>query len=165
MKKDTTMIFALYPNARGLGYVCFEQPEKKLWDCGIVTVRPICNGKILKRINKFVDFFKPAVILVQDCDSNYSRHSKRVTGLVASITKYAEEIKVPIYRYSRQQIRDVFEQFGAKSKYEIAQKIIAWFPQLASRTPKIRKPWMDEDYNMGVFDAFSLVITHQYLTE
>ena len=164
MKKDTTMILALYPNARGLGYACFEAPEK-LWDCGVITVRPICNGKILERITKFVDFFHPTVLLVQDCDSKHSRHSKRVVRVVDSITKYAEEIKVPIYRYSRQQIRDVFEQFGAKSKYEIAQKIIAWFPQLASRAPKIRKPWMDEDYNMGTFDALSLIITHQYLTE
>jgi hypothetical protein len=59
----------------------------------------------------------------------------------------------------------VFEQFGAKSKYEIANKIIAWFPQLASRAPKIRKAWMDEDYNMGIFDALALAITHKYLTE
>jgi hypothetical protein len=62
-------------------------------------------------------------------------------------------------------MRDVFEQFGAKSKYEIANKIVTWFPQLVSRAPKIRKPWMDEDYNMGIFDALALAITHKYLTE
>jgi hypothetical protein len=164
MKKDTKMIFAIYPNARGLGYACFETPEK-LWDCGVTTVRPICNKRILERITKFADFFQPTVILVQDCENSNNHHSKRVLRLMDSIIKYAGEIKVPVYRYSRQQIRDVFEQFDAKSKYEIAQKIIAWFPQLASRAPKIRKPWMDEDYNMGTFDALSLIITHQYLTE
>lgn len=164
MKKDITIILSLYPNARGLGYVCLEMPQKLL-DSGVVTVRPICNNRILERITKFVDFFKPTIIIVQDCDSSYSRHSRRVARLVEAITKYADEIKIPVHRYSRQQIRDVFEQFGAKSKYEIAQKIISWFPQLASRAPKIRKAWMDEDYNMGVFDALSLAITHQYLTE
>jgi Holliday junction resolvasome RuvABC endonuclease subunit len=119
----------------------------------------------LERITKFVEFYTPTIIVVKDYNSSYSRHSKRVAELVESIAKHAGEVKIPVYRYSRQQVRDVFEQFGAKSKYEIAQKIIYWFPQLASRAPKIRKAWTDEDYNMGIFDALALAITHKYLTE
>jgi Holliday junction resolvasome RuvABC endonuclease subunit len=164
MKKDMVIILSFYPNARGLGYACIEMP-KNLRDSGVITVQPTCNKKILERITKFVEFFKPTIIVVKDYNSEYSRHSKRVAELVESITNYAKEIKVPIYRYSRDQIRDVFEQFGSKSKYEIAQTIITIFPQLTSRAPKIRKPWMKEDYNMGIFDALALVITHKYLTE
>ena len=164
MKNETKMIFAIYPNARGLGYACFESPER-LWDCGVATIRPIGNKGVMERIKKFVDFFQPTVIVVRDAENSNNYHGKRVSHLVESIVEYGAEIKVPVYRYSREQIRDVFEQFHVKSKYEIAQKIIAWFPQLASRSPKIRKPWMDEDYNMGTFDALSLIITHQYLND
>ena len=164
MKKDTVIILALYPNARGLGFACLEGAQN-LKDSGVVTLQPICNKKILERVTKFAEFFKPTIIVVKDYNSTYSRHSKRVAELVESITNYADEIKIPVYRYSRQQVRDVFEQFGAKSKYEIANKIVAWFPNLASRAPKIRKPWMDEDYNMGIFDAMALAITHKYLME
>lgn len=164
MKKDTIIILSFYPNARGLGYACIEMPQN-LKDSGVITIQPISNKKLLERITKFVEFYTPTIIVVKDYNSSYSRHSKRVAELVESITNYAKEVKVPIYRYSRQQVRDVFEQFGAKSKYEIAQKIIYWFPQLASRAPKIRKAWTDEDYNMGIFDALALAITHKYLTE
>lgn len=164
MKKDTVIILSFYPNARGLGFACLEGAQN-LRDSGVVTIQPICNKRILERITKFVEFFKPTIIVVKDYNSAYSRHSKRVAELVEAVTKYANEIKIPVYRYSQQQVRDVFEQFGAKSKYEIANKIIAWFPQLASRAPKIRKAWMDEDYNMGIFDALALAITHKYLTE
>jgi hypothetical protein len=164
MKNDMVIILALYPNARGVGYACLTMPQT-LREVGVATVRPISNKKILERVIKFVDFFKPSVIVLKEYNGSYSRHSKRVVELIDSITKYTEESKVPVYRYSRQQIRDVFEQFGATSKNEIARKIINWFPQLESRTPKIRKPWMDEDYNMGLFDALSLGITHIYLNE
>jgi Holliday junction resolvasome RuvABC endonuclease subunit len=164
MKKDTFIILSFYPNARGLGYACIEMPQN-LKDSGVVTIQPISNKKLLERITKFVEFFTPTIIVVKDYNSSYSRHSKRVAELVESIAKHAGEVKIPVYRYSRQQVRDVFEQFGAKSKYEIAQKIIYWFPQLASRAPKIRKAWTDEDYNMGIFDALALAITHKYLTE
>jgi hypothetical protein len=163
MKKNQVVILSLYSNARGLGYVCLESPQN-LKESGVLTIRPICNGRILERITKFVDFFKPKVIIVKDFENNYSRQNKRAVALAESIANYAKEVKVPVYRYTRQQIRDVFEQFGAKSKYEIAQKIISWFPQLEPRAPKIRKPWMAEDYHMGEFDAISLAVTHQYLT-
>jgi len=164
MKKDHVIVLSLYPNSRGLGYVCLESPQL-LKESGVLTIRPIFNGKILERIIKFVNFFKPEIIVVKDYGLGHSRQSKRGVELVESIAKYAEEIKVPVYRYTRQQMRDVFEQFEATSKYEIAKKIVSWFPQLESHTPRIRKPWMAEDYYMGEFDAIALAVTHQYLTE
>ena len=80
-----------------------------------------------------------------------------------AITKIAAGYGIPVYQYSREQVKDVFEIFGAKTKFERAHKIIETIPALASRAPKIRKPYMDEDYNMGVFDAVALVFVHQYL--
>ena len=62
--------------------------------------------------------------------------------------------------YSRAQIRDCFAFFGAKNKYDIASLIAQEFPQLASRCPPERKPWMSEDYRIAMFDAVSLVITY-----
>lgn len=164
MKHDTIVMLALYPNARGLGYACLESP-KNLKDSGVVTVRPICNGTILERIIKFVDFFKPKIIVVKDYDNSYYWKSRRGIDLVESIVKYAEGRKLPVIGSSRKQIRDVFELFGAKSKYDIAHKIVSGFPHLEPRAPRIRESWMAEEYYMGAFDAISLALTHQYLTE
>ena len=161
MKKDTVIVLALYPNSRGLGYACLEQPQN-LIESGIASVRPIGNKKTLERVVKFVEFFKPKIIVLRDADG---KHSKRVVALIESITKYAKGINLPVYRYKREQIRDAFEVFGAKTKHEIANQIVEWFKQLKPRVPKIRKEWMDEDYNMGMFDALSLAITHMHVGE
>lgn len=159
-----TIILSLYPNTRGLGYICLETPQKLL-DSGVVTVRPIFNGRIMQRVQKFTEYFKPTLVIIRDHNYPTTARNKRTKELIDEIVKYAEEKNIRVYRYSRQQIKDVFQQFGAITKYEIAKKIIEWFPELAIRAPRIRKQWMDEDYNMGIFDALSLSITHQYLTE
>ena len=164
MNQDATLILSLYPNARGLGYVCLEAPQRLL-DSGVLTVRPLSNERILVRVAKFVEFYHPTLIVIRDSDTLTTRRAKRVQGLMDTITAYAKSKNIKVAKYTRQQIRDVFEVHGAQTKYEIAQQIIHWFPELAPRAPKIRKPWMDEDYNMGLFDALSVAITHLYLTK
>lgn len=164
MKDDVITVLALFPNARGIGYACIEN-QKKLLDSGMVQVYPIGNGKILKRVIKFVDFYKPTLVVVQDCDSDTERHSDRVKRLVEDIAKHAKANKLPVYRYTRQQIRDAFEIFGAKTKMEIAHQITEWFKQLKPLAPTIKKNYMTEHYSMGVFDAVSLAVTHHYITE
>jgi Holliday junction resolvasome RuvABC endonuclease subunit len=164
MSKTPSVILSLYPNSRGMGYVCVEWPQKLL-DSGVATVRPISNSKLLQRVEKFIEFFRPTILVVRDCEPAATRSAIRAQSLIESIAISAEKANVPVYRYSRKQIREVFEQFGVTTKYQIAQKILEWFPELKWRSPKLRKPWMDEDYNMGVFDALALAIAHKYLSE
>lgn len=163
MNKNSNVILSLYPNAKGLGYVCADMPHK-LIDYGMITIRPFGSRRVLDRIEKFLDFFQPKLLVVRNCksESDSRRKARKVTEKIVALAK---EKKLPVYEYTREQIRFVFEQFSATSKYEIAMKIIEWFPELKDRSPKIRKVWMDEDYNMGIFDAFSLINTHQYLDE
>lgn len=40
----------------------------------------------------------------------------------------------------------VFEQFDARSKIEIAEKICLWIPSLEKYKPRHRKSYMPEDY-------------------
>ena len=164
MENNETLVLSLFPNHRGLGFVCIEWP-KKLLDAGMAVVHPVSNSQFLDRVIKYIDFFKPSVIIIRNCKGKKSDREKRIENIVDDITTYSEKNHIPIYGYTRQQIRDVFEQFGATTKNEIAKKIIEWFPQLEWRAPTIRKAWMDEDCNMGVFDAFALAVTHKYLTE
>lgn len=162
MLNGHTIILALYPNAKGLGYVCLEQSQK-IVDSGIVTTRLLGTEKLLLRIRKFIEFYTPTVVVLRSLDMSDLSRSQKAKMLIEGMHQQAEHLQIPLYTYNRQQIRDVFEQFGAQNKNEIAQKIIEWFPQLTSYAPKIRKAWMDESYYMGVFDAVALAITHQYL--
>lgn len=47
---------------------------------------------------------------------------------------------------------------GTANKHDIAVAIADRFPELAPRLPRVRKPWMSEDYRMSIFDAVGLAL-------
>jgi Holliday junction resolvasome RuvABC endonuclease subunit len=164
MATSNPIVLALYPNARGLGYACVELPQRLL-DYGVVTVNPISNGKVLRRVEKFMDYLKPKIILIREGSSLTTFKAARIKKLIDAITTLAGEKNLTVHHYSRDQVKEVFEQFGATSKYQISQKIVSWFPTLKPFAPKVQKAWENEDYYMGIFDALSLIATHQFVTE
>ncbi|MCG3165646.1 MAG: hypothetical protein POELPBGB_01414 [Bacteroidia bacterium] len=158
------MVLALYPNRQGFGYAFLEKLTEPR-DCGVVTIRPISNHKCLERIKKFIEYYQPTLIILEDPEGKTSWKSLRVKKLIYSITDFCQLNNITVKKYSREQIRFVFSEFNVKSKYEIAAQIIKWLPQFKNKMPEVRKPWMCQDYNMVLFDALSLAITHFYLTE
>jgi hypothetical protein len=158
MGNNTHIVLGLYANSRGLGYACIQVPNKVM-ESGVLNVTPLSNEKIAIRVQRFIEFFKPNVLVIRDGEKSVPR----IQELSDAITKIAAAHNIPVHHYSREQVKDVFEIFGAKTKFERAHKIIETLPELASRAPKIRKAYMDEDYNMGVFDAVALVFVHEYL--
>ncbi len=164
MKKEIPSTLAIYPNNVGYGYAFFETANT-LTDCGISYVRPISNAKCLKRIRQFLEYYKPSVIVLEDYEAKGARKSKRVEKLIRNIEALAVEKKLEIKKYSREQVRFVFQQFKAETKYEIAKVLVTFFPQLKHRTPSYRKLWMAEDHNMGMFDAISLAVTYFYVID
>jgi Holliday junction resolvasome RuvABC endonuclease subunit len=159
MEPETHIVLALYANSRGLGYACMEIPTSKLIEGGVLNVTPLSNEKILRRVHWYIDFFKPQVVIIRDATTSVSR----IQELSDTIATLATAKNMPVHRYTRRQVKDVFEIHGATTKIEIAQRIIKAIPALESRAPKIRKWYMPEDYNMGVFDAVALIMTHEYL--
>ena len=162
MEKQSPVILALYPNSSGLGYACIQVPER-LMDYGVTTTTPLSNGKLLRRTERFMKYYQPKVIVLRE---SFSKDGKgRSDRLIAAITTLAGEMGIEVHRYSKQQIRDTFEVFGAETRHEIASKIVQFLPELAHRAPKVRKWYEKEDYNMPVFDALALAITHAHLNE
>ncbi|UPT68012.1 MAG: crossover junction endodeoxyribonuclease RuvC [Sphingobacteriales bacterium JAD_PAG50586_3] len=163
MQQPNNVTFALYPYTKGFGYAILETPLTPI-DYGVVRVRNQYHAlSLLRRIEKLVDFYRPVVVLVQDY--YYANKTTRAKKLIEGIVTIANHKNIKIYQYSRQQVKDVFETFGATNKFLIAGKIAEAIPSVAHRTPKPRKLWMMEDHNMPMFDAISLALTHNYLME
>ncbi len=158
------IVFAVYPNANGFGFVYMEN-ARKLLDDGAVRINPISNRKVMERIKRALEYFRPSIVIVLDPEGKTSRTGRRVINLVKEITAYAATEHLPVVQYSREQIKDVFEQFGAVTKYEISQVILKEFKELDPKAPKQRKLWTSEDRNMAVFDALSLALTWFYLND
>ncbi|MCI1266524.1 MAG: hypothetical protein LKG19_08100 [Saprospiraceae bacterium] len=135
-----------------------ENP-RKLLDYGAVRINPISNRKVLERIKRSFDYLRPSIVIIQDPDGYTSRSGRRVHRLIDKIIVLANEEKSKVVLYSRDQIRDVFEQFGAVTKYEIAKVLLTEFKELELLEPKKRKTWQSESHNMPIFDALSLGLT------
>jgi hypothetical protein len=162
-KQKNKVILALYPNTFGIGYVICSGP-KDIIDFGMKTVKSKELKAYREKIDWLFDFCKPDIVLVQDYPKNNKIVSKRTHKLLDELKTKARAQNLAIHSYTRNQIKQVFSAFKAESKYEIAMHILGWYPMLKPRKPSPRTAWMSEHYQMGVFDAFSVMLTHYYLS-
>ncbi|GGG24841.1 hypothetical protein GCM10011344_26860 [Dokdonia pacifica] len=156
------LTLVLYPNYFGMGYVICENP-KELLNYGMAKIRPFTTDRYIKRLHKYLKQYRPTLIILRGYENDDNRISKRTVGVINSFIQEAEAHDIPVYKYSRTQIKEVFSDFGGKSKFAIAKTIASWYPELEPRKPQFKRNSDLEDYNMGLFDAFSLMLTHHYL--
>jgi hypothetical protein len=163
-KTRSSLVFAIYPNAIGFGYVYMEN-ARKLISYGSVRINPISNYRLLKRITQEIEYLKPSIVVLQDPNAKSSRTGQRVRSLLYKIVQFARNKNLKYTQISRDQIRDVFQEFKAKTKYEICQVLLKEFGELEKKLPKKRKLWTSEDRNMAIFDALSLAISYYFCME
>lgn len=152
------LVLAIHPSTRGFGFALFEGPKLPI-DWGVKNTKVDKNTQGLLKIRQLIDFYHPDVIVVEDYAGEGSRRCKRVQQLIKDITRLAKKNTIKTHSYSRVAIRKTFSQSGARTKYQIAQKIAEWLPMFELRLPPVRKAWMSEDYRMSIFDAVSLALT------
>lgn len=159
------LVLAIDPSTRGFGFVIFEGPLRPI-DWGVKEIRKKSskskNIQCLNKIEELIDFFQPDVVVVEDYLGITSRRCKRIQDLIEEIVKLANKSFIKTRRFPRSKIIEFFSQFGATTKYQIAQAIAIWLPEFKSRLPRFRKPWMSEDYRMNIFDAAALALTFYY---
>lgn len=159
MNEET--LIAVYPNTTGFGYVILNE-KGEILDYGITVVRPIKNDKCMEKIREVVSYFQPSILILEDYENSIK--SDRVKELIKEISNCVTT-DIKSYKYTRVQVKDTFELFGARNKYEISQKISEIYPELKTKLPNKRRPWEPENYYQGIFDAMALILTHQYLSD
>lgn len=159
------IVLAVYPSTYGFGYAVVEGTtfvlEASMWLTKYTRKHGNDkNAKCLSKISSLVKYYDPDVIVLEDYEGKGSRRYDRVRRLIDEVNEIAGEKNIRVHKYSRDEIRNCFEQYGAFSKYEIAKVIAARISDLRDRLPaQKRKVWLPEDYRMGIFDAMSLIFT------
>ncbi len=162
-QQKNNIVLALFVNSRGFGIAVLKDALTVLNAYNVVLHNyPISNRHVLEKIKEKIDFYLPSVVILEDASGYGSRKSKRVKKMIALIEKYAKKTSLTVAKYSRNDIRFVFNSFKAYSKYEIAQVITSNVKQLPVALPDKRKSHQPEHYSMSIFDAISLGITHYY---
>ena len=157
------IVLAIYPCAGGFGYALFESMYKAVDWRVKTTTKPDVHSVSMGHVKQLIDWFKPSVIVMQDCACSLIHCTQYVADLINSIGEYAAGENIAARQYTRKHIRECFSvQYGAVTKFEIASAITKVIPDLALRQPPTRKPWRNESYHMPIFDAASLVFTFYY---
>jgi hypothetical protein len=151
-----TLVLAIYLNTRGFGFVLFEG-HLSPFDWGMREVRgPRKHGRCVTCIRKKFDHYLPDVLVLQDTSPEGTRRARRIADLNAAIAELAKSRGIPVYAYSRDQVRSAFEYLGCVNKQGLAEVIAKHIPAFERYVPPPRKPWMSEDARMGIFDAAAL---------
>lgn len=151
-------VLAVDPSTRGFGFAILEGPQSLL-EWGIKEVRGKKNAGALKHVAELIQYYKPDVIVMEDCADRYCRRGARVRKLIQDISKVATGKRIKVRCLAARKVRGALSGSPAATKQTIATTIAQQFPELASRLPPLRKPWMSEDPRMGIFDAVALALT------
>jgi hypothetical protein len=155
---EEQLIMAVFPTARGLGYVVLEGPQS-LIDWGTRHIVGNKNAVSLQKLEELLEFYAPGILVLEDYRGDGSRRARRIEELIDSAEKLALHQWVGARTYSRGEIRRSFAQYGAVNKYQVAQVVAKKFPELGNHLPPPRKIWMSEDPRMSIFDAAVLAFT------
>lgn len=151
-------VLAVHPTGKGLGFAVLEGPER-LIDWGTRRALNVSDESCLTQVAALMDQYHLDLVVVEDVKARGCRRSARMRELIGEIRNLARKKRVRSHALSRRAVRDTFSSHNVVTKHRIATRITDWFPELATKLPPPRKPWMSERYNMQIFDAVSLGLT------
>ena len=164
VKEGQERVLAFYFSTLGFGYSYMNSPIEVI-DKGMLCITPVNNAKTLMHVKRLVKKLKPECIVIEDSRGELSYKSIRIKTLLKNVERFTKQKGIVCYKYSRSQIRMVFSNWNAKTRYEIA-KVIArnvWaFSNILFQKPKYPRI---ESYRSVLFDSASLAITHYYITQ
>jgi hypothetical protein len=152
-------VLAIYFQTSGFGFVLLEQWFSPV-DWGASEVRGHDRAKrCLKHIDSLLALHTPDVLVLQDMSRRGTRRAPRIQALNHQTLQLARRRGIPVRAFSRAQVIEFFEEFGATTKQSIAETIAKHIPALSLYVPPPRKPWKSEDARMGIFEAAALAWT------
>jgi Holliday junction resolvasome RuvABC endonuclease subunit len=158
MNQTDFRILAIAPSTRGFGFVVIEG-ERDLIAWGGRVARGDKNAQSLAKVEKLMGLYRPSVVVLQDAAGKDSRRALRIKTLNQQIIAAAGKRKVKVALLTGKQLRTLLLGNAAGTKQEMAETVAKCFPErLASRPPRKRRPWMNEDGRMDVFDAAALAV-------
>lgn len=152
------LVLSIYLNTRGFSFIVFEGPLSP-FDWGIREARGSLKGaQCLTRITNVIEQHLPDILVVQDTSEQGTRRAQWIGDLNQAVCRLGQQRNIPVFAYSRDQIRSAFEGYGCPNKQCLAELIAKYIPAFERYVPPPRKPWMSEDSRMGLFDAAALAL-------
>lgn len=152
-------VLAIHPASRSFGYALLESPTT-LVDWGVKATRTDKAMQTTAKVAALLAHYAPDILVVEDCRAEGSRRRRRVVQLLAGLRAFAVLKGLRACAISKQQVRQVFSSFDARSREQIAAVLAEKFPELAPRLPRHRKAYETDDYQMAMFAAVALAFAY-----
>ena len=149
-------ILAIAPSTRGFGFAVLEGLDT-LADWGVKSVTTDKNARSIAKVEELISQYKPDLLVLEDFSTG--RRAPRIRRLGKRLITLARNQNIKVALFTKEQIREAFYQISSGAKQARAEFIAEKFPdEIGFRLPPKRKPWMSEDYRMGIFDAVALAL-------
>jgi hypothetical protein len=147
---------SLYTNSRGFAFVLFEGTLSP-YDWGTFDFRGLRKDRLVAdKVTRLLHQYMPDVLVTQDTEGTL--RANRLVLLNRKLGTLAQELGIPVFTYSRNEIYREFKSMGFTNKLTFAVLIAKHIPAFERHVPPPRKPWMSEDARMGLFDAAALAL-------
>lgn len=114
-----TVVLSVYLNTRGFAFIVFEG-HLSPFDWGIRETRgPRKCNICLPRITQLFDRYPPDALVIQDTSEQGTERARWISRLNTSIAALANDRNIPVFAYSRDQIRGAFESHGCPNKVSV----------------------------------------------
>ncbi len=129
-------------------------------DCGSRTCNTAdardCLGERLRRI---LNKYQPETVVIRKSGMRRVSYRERYSNAVA-FRQVCESVNARVIEVTPKAVRNYFGVHNATTKYEIANAVASFLPDLAWKLPPHRKSWQGEHHRMAIFDAAAVVLTH-----
>ncbi len=110
------------------------------------------------RVAALLERFAPSIVAIEKSRTAKALNPEHVELLYRSIRREASNLSASTLLFTRSKVREAFQDFGVKSKDEIAALLTRMFPELQPSLPPKRKLWEPEHFSMPMFDAVALAV-------
>ena len=113
-------------------------------------------------IKKLIVRFQPDVLVLHDVNAKGTYRAPRIKELHRKVFALAKRLKLKTVKISGTELRKNLLGNPKGTKQEMAELLAKQFPdELASRIPRKRKAWTNENARMDIFDAVGLAVVFQ----
>lgn len=150
-------ILALDVRARRLGFATFES-QSHLLEFGLKRFTGTSGAMI--RLTRLVRTVRPHVLVFRKMQPSSPRNTRGTRTILRLLWLLARRSSIDVSMIREKQVRQRFNEQGARTKYQIALFLVGMFPELEWRLPPARKPWKSEHRNMSIYDAVALGVAY-----
>lgn len=156
---------AVFPTTTGLSWMLFDGPLSPVDWGGSALAKRVKGDKeknagLLAEIRRVIALHRPQTLVLEDFESSASRREERIRALSRSIVALAAVEIIDLHIVSRKQLSACFASSKAATRYEVANVVASYIPEIRRFLPPKRKAWEPDKHIMGLFNATALLIAH-----